>query len=46
MPNFPIAPLSTLLFGILTILGGAIGFKQAGSQVSLMSGFISGLLLL
>lgn len=44
--NISIAPLFTLLYGILSIVGGAIGYKQAGSQVSLMSGFISGLLLL
>jgi len=44
MSNLPL--ITTLLFGILAIVGGAIGYKQAGSQVSLMSGFISGLLLL
>ncbi|MEL6468659.1 MAG: TMEM14 family protein [Cyanobacteria bacterium J06614_10] len=42
----PFAPLVTLLYGVLAIAGGAIGYKQAGSQVSLISGFISGLLLL
>ncbi|MEL6900953.1 MAG: TMEM14 family protein [Cyanobacteria bacterium J06606_4] len=42
----PFAPLVTLLYGLLAIAGGAIGYKQAGSQVSLISGFISGLLLL
>ncbi|MEM6869178.1 MAG: TMEM14 family protein [Cyanobacteria bacterium P01_F01_bin.3] len=44
--NISIAPLLTLIYGILSIVGGAIGYKQAGSQVSLISGFISGLLLL
>lgn len=44
--NFTIAPLFTLIYGILAIVGGAIGYKQAGSQVSLISGIISGLLLL
>ncbi|MGB3293779.1 MAG: TMEM14 family protein [Phormidesmis sp.] len=41
-----IAASVTLLYGILSIVGGAIGYKQAGSQVSLISGFVSGLLLL
>ncbi len=44
--NITIAPFLTLIYGILSIVGGAIGYKQAGSQVSLISGFISGLLLL
>lgn len=44
MSNLPM--ITTLIFGILAIVGGAIGYKQAGSQVSLMSGFISGLLLI
>lgn len=42
----PPAAFTTLIFGILAIVGGAIGYKQAGSQVSLLSGLISGLLLL
>ncbi|MGB7250818.1 MAG: TMEM14 family protein [Phormidesmis sp.] len=46
MNNIPISAISTLIFGIMAIAGGAIGYKQAGSQVSLMSGLISGLLLL
>ncbi|MGB7084686.1 MAG: TMEM14 family protein [Phormidesmis sp.] len=46
MNNIPIPAISTLIFGIMAIAGGAIGYKQAGSQVSLMSGLISGLLLL
>ncbi|MEL6779061.1 MAG: TMEM14 family protein [Cyanobacteria bacterium J06597_16] len=44
MSNIP--AITTLLFGILTIAGGVMGYKQAGSQVSLLSGFISGLLLI
>lgn len=44
MSNLP--AITTLIFGILAIVGGAIGYKQAGSQMSLMSGVISGLLLL
>ncbi|MGB3672705.1 MAG: TMEM14 family protein [Phormidesmis sp.] len=43
---FLLAPIVTLIYGILAIVGGAIGYKQAGSQVSLISGAISGLLLL
>lgn len=46
MNNLPIAAFVTLLYGILSIVGGAIGYRQAGSQVSLISGFVSGLLLL
>lgn len=34
------------LYGILSIVGGIIGYKSAGSKVSLISGTISGLLLL
>ena len=33
-------------YGILSIIGGIIGYKSAGSKVSLISGTISGLLLL
>lgn len=46
MDNLPIAAITTLIYGLLSIFGGAMGYKQAGSQVSLVSGFISGLLLL
>jgi uncharacterized membrane protein (UPF0136 family) len=46
MTDIPLAALTTLTYGILSIAGGAMGYKQAGSQVSLISGFISGLLLL
>jgi len=42
----PIAAITTLIYGILSIVGGMIGYKQAGSKVSLISGVISGLLLL
>ncbi|MGB3769436.1 MAG: TMEM14 family protein [Phormidesmis sp.] len=42
----PLAAFTTLIYGILSIVGGAIGYKQAGSQVSLISGLISGFLLL
>lgn len=42
----PPAVFTTLIFGILAIVGGAIGYKQAGSQMSLLSGIISGFLLI
>ena len=38
--------VATSLYGILSIVGGIIGYKSAGSKVSLISGTISGLLLL
>lgn len=44
--NISIPPLMALLYGLLVIGGGALGYKQAGSQVSLISGMSSGLLLL
>ncbi|MGB3790918.1 MAG: TMEM14 family protein [Phormidesmis sp.] len=44
--NLTFAPLVTLVYSILAIVGGAIGYKQAGSQASLISGMISGFLLL
>lgn len=42
----PPAAFTTLVYGILAIAGGAIGYKQASSLVSLISGLISGFLLL
>ncbi|WP_193198487.1 TMEM14 family protein [Nostoc sp. MG11] len=38
--------IATLAYGILAIAGGIIGYIQAHSQVSLISGSISGLLLI
>lgn len=35
-----------ILFGVLTIVGGLIGYIKAGSIMSLMAGGISGLLIL
>lgn len=46
MTSVPLAAFTTLIYGILAIAGGAIGYKQAGSKVSLISGIISGLLLI
>lgn len=41
--NFSIA--AVFAYGILAIVGGIIGYMQANSKVSLISGIISGLLL-
>ena len=38
--------IAASLYGILSIIGGIIGYKSASSKVSLISGTISGLLLL
>lgn len=38
--------IATLGYGVLAIVGGIIGYIQAGSKVSLLSGSISGLLLI
>ena len=38
--------VSTLIYGLLSIGGGIMGYRQAGSKVSLISGSVSGLLLL
>jgi uncharacterized membrane protein (UPF0136 family) len=35
-----------IVFGILTIIGGLIGYLKAGSTISLVSGAIAGVLLL
>ena len=38
--------IAACAYGALAIIGGIIGYKNAGSKVSLISGTISGLLLL
>ncbi|MEB3177546.1 MAG: TMEM14 family protein [Nostocaceae cyanobacterium] len=38
--------IAALAYGILAIVGGIMGYAQAGSKASLFSGSISGLLLL
>ncbi len=35
-----------IIFGLLTIAGGAMGYAKAGSTISLIAGSISGVLLL
>ncbi|MGK7918468.1 MAG: TMEM14 family protein [Trichodesmium sp.] len=41
-----IAIIAAIAYGILAILGGIIGYKKAGSKISLISGSVSGLLLI
>ena len=38
--------VAAIAYGILAIVGGAIGYKQAQSKASLISGAVSGLLLI
>ena len=40
------AKIYFIVFGLLTIVGGAIGYAKAGSTISLIAGSISGILLL
>lgn len=37
---------ATLIYGIVSLVGGVIGYLKAGSKVSLISGSISGILIL
>ena len=39
------AKIFFILFGLLTIVGGLIGYLKAGSSISLISGAITGILL-
>ncbi|AFZ42872.1 protein of unknown function UPF0136 [Halothece sp. PCC 7418] len=41
-----IAKIAVILYGLLSIVGGIMGYKTAHSKVSLVSGGISGVLLL
>ena len=38
--------VSAILYGVLAIVGGIIGYRKAGSNISLFSGVISGFLLI
>ncbi|MGF1515303.1 MAG: TMEM14 family protein [Elainellaceae cyanobacterium] len=38
--------LAVIAYGILAIVGGVLGYKKAGSRPSLISGVVSGLLLI
>jgi uncharacterized membrane protein (UPF0136 family) len=40
------ATIMTLIYAVLSIVGGIIGYQQAGSKPSLISGVITGILLL
>ena len=40
------AKIYFIVFGVLTIVGGLIGYLKAGSSISLISGAIAGILLL
>jgi uncharacterized membrane protein (UPF0136 family) len=42
---FALARLYLVVFGVLTIAGGALGFVRAKSRASLIAGSVSGLLL-
>ncbi|NET16902.1 MAG: hypothetical protein F6K08_30845 [Okeania sp. SIO1H6] len=41
-----IAIISAIAYGFLAIVGGIIGYRKAGSKISLISGSVSGLLLI
>ena len=43
---FGLAKIYFLIFGLLTIAGGVMGYVKAGSTPSLIAGSISGILLL
>ncbi|MBE9078211.1 hypothetical protein IQ241_13065 [Romeria aff. gracilis LEGE 07310] len=38
--------LITLAYGLLAVIGGVLGYTKAGSKISLISGIVSGLLLI
>src|SRR6188768_1454247 len=40
------AKIYFLIFGLLTILGGVMGYVRAGSTASIIAGSVSGILLL
>lgn len=41
-----LAGVATIIYGVLALVGGAIGYLKAKSKPSLISGIISGILLL
>ncbi len=41
-----IATIATFIYGILSLVGGIIGYVQVQSKMSLISGLISGILLI
>ncbi len=40
------ATIATLTYGIISLIGGLVGYLKVGSKISLASGGISGILLL
>ncbi|GAB4133352.1 MAG: hypothetical protein Fur0046_04050 [Cyanobacteria bacterium J069] len=43
---FDLSAIAAIAYGLLALVGGVIGYRQAGSQASLISGGISGALLI
>lgn len=41
-----LSAIVTIAYGLLALIGGILGYRQAGSQASLISGGISGALLI
>lgn len=41
-----LATIAVIIYGVLAIVGGIIGYQKAGSKISLISGTISGIGLL
>lgn len=41
-----LAVLAAIVYGVMAFIGGTIGYRQAKSKVSLISGIVSGILLL
>ncbi|MFP4134163.1 MAG: TMEM14 family protein [Halothece sp.] len=41
-----VANIAVIVYGVLAIVGGVMGYKTAGSKVSLISGSLSGVILL
>lgn len=39
------ATIFTFIYGVLSIVGGIIGYQQAGSKPSLIAGLVTGVLL-
>ncbi|MFQ3627108.1 MAG: TMEM14 family protein [Cyanobacteriota bacterium] len=44
--GFDGSAIAAIAYGLLALIGGVVGYRQAGSQASLISGGISGALLI
>ena len=44
--NSAIVAVVVIIYGLLALIGGLIGYRKAGSKVSLISGCLSGSLLI